>query len=240
MRVIGSFEKAKRYIESQPRTAEKSNVYKSTLHGPCITISREAGAGADRIGDRLINFFQKYKKFNSPDWTLFDRNLIEKVLRDHNLPLYLSELMGEEKFSDIKSIANELLGGQPNTWTLVHDITETILQLANVGNVIIIGRAANFITFDLNNTFHIRLVSVQSDKIQHVMKVYNLNRKDAEEFMKKENEDRRKYVKTYFNKNIDDLMFYHLTINTHLLSDDEAAEIIGNAVLKRFPRMFNL
>lgn len=240
MLVTGSFEKAKRYIESHPKVTDEHDIPQKIEVGPCITISRETGARADRVAKSLEEFFEKYKKKDSPDWTIFDKNLIDKVLEDHNLPSSLRKIMEEEKYSMIKSIANELIAGQPNSWTLVHDITETILQLAQIGNVIIVGRAANIVTLNLTNAFHVRLISEMNDKIKHVMKVYNLNRMDAIDFIKKDDAARQKYAKTYFNKNVDDLTLYHLVINTHLVSDKEAAEIIGGAVLSRFPKMFNL
>ena len=42
---------------------------------------------------------------------------------------------------------------------LVHKTAKTILQLAEMGNVIIIGRGANVVTAHMNNIFHVRLVA---------------------------------------------------------------------------------
>ncbi len=240
MNSIGAFKKAKRYIEAHSSDTGNINVITKLGVKPCITISRQTGAGADKVGNELISFFQPYLKEDSPEWTIFDHNLIKKVLEDHNLPLTLSKIMEEEKYSVIKSIANELLGGRPTSWSLVHKTTETILQLAHIGNVIIVGRGANIITSSLRNSFHIRLVSTLEDRIKHTMEVYNLKEVEAMNFIEKDDEARKNYLKTYFSKDIDDPLLYHMIINTHLISIKEVAELIGNLIMQRFPNEFNI
>jgi cytidylate kinase len=235
--MIGAFERAKRYIVSQSEEAEEGRKF-DVPRGPCITISRETGAGAALLGEALIKFFEPYTKPGSPEWALFDRNLIERVLKDHNLPMSLSLIMEEEKYPSIQTMVSELLGKHPDTWALIRRTTETILKLAHVGNVIIIGRGSNIITARLNNVFHVRLVSEMSDKIKHIMKTHNLNREEAIKYIEKDDIGRKSYLKNYFHKDIDNPSLYHLVINTHAIPHEEAAEIIGRAVLRKYPRLF--
>lgn len=230
----GAFEKAKNYVESHHKFSEDKKLY----WGPCITISRQTGAGADKVSDSLVRFFECYKKENSPQWTIFDKNLIQKVLEDYNLPHQLAEVMEEKKYSAIISMANELLGGQPGIWDLVHKTIRTILQLAQTGNVIIIGRGGNIITARLKNAFHVRLVASMEDRIKHVQEYYQLDRTKSIEFIKKDDIARKSYLMNYFNKNIDDPLLYHITINTTILHYEEAAQLIGRLVVQRFPDMF--
>ena len=239
MLIKSPVEKARFYIESRSKILESGlGGIKDLKPGPCITISRETGARADVIGEKLIAFFQKFYNNGPSDWTIFDQNLIEKVLQDHHLPQRLGKLMEERKYSAVKSIASELLGGQPGIYTLVHKTTETILQLAQIGNVIILDRGANIITSKLTNTFHIRLVAHLEDRVAHVMELYNFDKKDAADFIKREDADRKDYVGNYFHKDINDPLLYHLVINTFLVTDDEAADIIGKAIIKKFPESF--
>ncbi len=241
MLVKGPFEKAKLYIESHPKISDTSAAKKKeSCGGPCITISRETGAHADIISERLVGFFQRYNLANQMPWVVFDKNLIEKVIQDHHLPQSLSRLMGEEKYSAVKSIMIELLGGQPPIFTLVHKTTETILQLAQIGNVIILDRAANIITSKLSNTFHVRLVSPIEYRIEHVRELFNYSRSEAIDFIKHEDHDRKDFVQTYFHRDINDPHLYHLTINSFIISDDEAVEMIGSAVVQKFPEVFEL
>ncbi|HRT09858.1 MAG TPA: cytidylate kinase-like family protein, partial [Candidatus Paceibacterota bacterium] len=121
----------------------------------------------------------------------------------------------------------------PSSWTLVHKTAETILQLAQLGNVIIIGRGANVITSNLDYVFHVRLVGSLEKRIRHVQEMRQVSAKEAAALIEKEDLGRRRFLKKYFNKDIDDPLLYHLTINTDLVSYDNAARLIGQAVLQR-------
>ncbi len=239
MIVKGAFEKARVYIESHSDLSKDSEHYK-IKPGPCITISRETGAGADVVSELLVEFFKSYKTLNPQPWTIFDKNLIEKVLEDHHLPHKLSQYMVEDKISDIKSDLNDLLGIHPPAWMMVKNTTKTILQLAHLGNVIIVGRAGNVITANLPNVFHIRLVSTLEARTRHIMQLYNYNRKEASDFIKQEDIARKNYFAKYFGKRVDDPELYHLILNTGLLGYEEAAKIIGNSVLSKFHELFKV
>lgn len=239
MLISGALEKAKLYIETHSKDSDLRERGKFE-RGPCVTISRETGAGADIISHKLVEIFTKYKKPHLPDWTIFEKNLIQKVIEDHHLPQTLTEVFDEKKYSSILSFASEILVGQPSVQTLVYKTTKTILSLAEIGNVIIIGRAGNVVTSNLANAFHVRLVSTLEDRIKHVSEVYGYDAKQAAEFLKKDDLARRNYISTYFHKQIDDPQLYHLTINTHRVKHDQAAEIIADAMMTKFPKCFNL
>ncbi len=229
MLTTAATEKAKKYIETHSKITSDKITTKGIITGPCITISRETGAGADKVSNSLIEFLKLYTS-NEIEWAVFDKNLIEKVLQDHHLPMHLSNLMAEEKYSAIKSIMNEILGGKPGIWSLVHKTTETILQLAQIGNVILLDRGANFITSKLKNCFHVRLVASLDERVNHIQDLYGLNKKEAIEFIKKEDIDRKNYVMTYFHKDISDPLQYHMVLNTNLINENEAAQIIGSSL----------
>ena len=42
------------------------------------------------------------------------------------------------------------------------------------------------------------------------------------------------YIKDNFDRDIDDPLLYHIVINTDLVGYEEAARLIGDAVIKRF------
>jgi cytidylate kinase len=101
-----------------------------------------------------------------------------------------------------------------------------------------VGRGATIITSKLSNTFHVRLIAPLENKIRYVMHLLNLNRIDAETFIKKEDSARKKYVASNFSKDIADQELYHLIINTGLLSHKEAAHVIADAVMKKFVKLY--
>lgn len=196
-----------------------------------ITISRQCGCGARVIAGQLAEYLQKHDKQSQCPWMVFDRNLVEKVLEDHNLPKRFEKYMPEDKISEITDIMDELFDLHPSSWTLVHQTSETILRLAELGNVIIIGRGANVITARLKHVFHVRLVAPLEKRIERIQQTENLTAKAAARFIEKEDAGRKRYLKKYFDADIDDPLLYHLVINTGAVSCEQAVRIIGDAVL---------
>lgn len=105
MLVSGAYEKAKLYIETHSR--EKEELIKKKIivePGPCITISRQTGAAAGEISELLLDILKSKSKNKKREWAIFDKNLIEKVIEDHNLPDKLSNYLTEEKHSFLNSM----------------------------------------------------------------------------------------------------------------------------------------
>jgi hypothetical protein len=201
---------------------------------PTVTISRQAGCGALEVAEKLTVLLQSRSPKDSPPWTVFDRNLMEKVLQDHNLPARLAKFLPEDRMTELQDIMDEVFGLHPPSWTVVRQIAETILQLAELGGAILIGRAANVITAKLPNVFHVRLVAPLENRVAHAVEYYRMTKKAAREFCLKEDRGRRRYLKKYFDADVDDPLLHHLTINTGLVSYDEAATLIANAVMDKF------
>lgn len=234
--VIGAYEKSKRYIESHTEKADKSFAKKEIY--PCITISRQTGAGSKPVCEKLIKIMDEYSEPEEVKWAYFDRSLIEKVLEDHKLPKQISEFMKEEKYKHLDAAVNELLGLKPAEWTIVHKTTDTIFQLARMGNVVIVGRGANIITSKLKNTFHVRLIASLEKRVEHIKTLRDMNEKEAQSYIKKEDENRKKYLQSYFHVNADDPLLYHMTVNTDLLTHKGTAYLIAEAVVLKFSHLF--
>jgi cytidylate kinase len=86
----------------------------------------------------------------------------------------------------------------------------------------------------------VRLVAPLDNRIKHLQGLYRFDKKEALEFIKREDLDRKDFLLTYFHKDINDPLNYNLTINTGLMSDDEAAHLIAGAVIKKFPELFSV
>ena len=233
---VGSYLKCKRYIDSHSVKVElpvKRKIY------PVVTITRETGAGVQMVCKELIKLLEDISDEDGINWTYFDRELIYKVIEDHNLPQQLREFMKEDKNKPVKSMVYEILGLHPSHWTLLHKTTETVLQLARMGKAIIVGRGSNIITAKMKNAFHLRLVAPMEDRIQHVMEFTNLSRSNAVDFIKREEAQRRRYLKSNFSEDVRNPHIYHLIINTGLMSYKEAARVIANTLVDRYPDVFS-
>ena len=108
-----------------------------------MTISRQTGCGALVVAEKLAHYLQQHSSGDACPWTVFDRNLMDKVLEDHNLPARLAKFLPEDRVSQIEDILAEVFEVHPPAQTIIQQTTETILKLAGLGNVILIGRGSN-------------------------------------------------------------------------------------------------
>jgi len=111
-------------------------------------------------------------------------------------------------------------------------MSETILHLATLGYVILVGRGANIVTRKLSDGIHVRLVGSFEKRVAHMKEYLNLPEKQAREYVSKEDHDRQAYIKRYFQKDINDVSLYDLIINTDTVPIQEAVVIIGDMVLR--------
>jgi hypothetical protein len=204
--------------------------------GPAITIARQSGCGAQPVVERLAGLLQEDGPKGPCTWTVFDRQLIEKVLEEHHLPTELAPHIPEDRRAYVQETVADLFGLQPATWRIVPDIVDTILHLVELGRVIVVGRGCSVITARTPNVFHVRLVAPLEQRIEHVREASKMSRKEAARYVEKEDRGRARYIKTYFKSRIDDPLLYHAVINTGRMTYEEAARLITDGAKRHFAR----
>ncbi|MGZ4114314.1 MAG: cytidylate kinase-like family protein [Actinomycetota bacterium] len=200
---------------------------------PIVTISRQAGCDAHALADAIVARLRPHARPDSSPWTVFDRDLVDRVLEEHGLPPRLAVYMPEDSVSKVADSVDEFLGIHPSTAVLVRRTAATIRGLAGVGNAVIIGRAANVVTADASHAFHVRLVGSFDRRVRRVEEREHLTRADATERVRRIDAGRRRYVKKYYRQDIDDPLLYDLVVNIDRTSCDEIAALVADAVLRR-------
>jgi hypothetical protein len=204
--------------------------------GPAITISYQTGSGAHETARCLAGILQAREPKGSSPWTVFDRQLVEKVLEENHLPKSLARLLTEERRSYIRDVMEELVGLRPPSWVVEPLVAESVLHLADAGHVILVGRGASVITARMPNVFHVRLIASLAGRTQRVQKQENLSPKEAAKFVTSSDRGRGRYVQAYFHGRLDNELLYHLVLNTDLIPPSEAAELIADAAERSFRR----
>lgn len=194
---------------------------------PAVTISRQAGAGARVVAEKLAALLQLDVAEGDPPWTVFDRNLMEKILEDHNLPARLAKFLPEDRATELQDITDEIFGLRPASWTMIQQTSESILKLAELGHVILVGRGSTVITASLPHVVHARLVAPLEVRLQHCREYYQLTARAAREFCQREDQGRQRYLKKYFNADVNDAVLYDLVVNTGVVGFETAAELIA-------------
>ncbi|MEX1111535.1 MAG: cytidylate kinase-like family protein [Chthoniobacterales bacterium] len=199
-------------------------------HLPFVTVSRQAGAGAETVASLLAAKLNAQDAPGAQPWTVFDKNLIDRVLADQDLPQEIAKLVEEDKDTTIKAIVGELLGLHPSMWTIFHHTSDTILKLARLGRCIMVGRGGNIVTAKLKGGIHVRLVAPENIRLAHLIKRFGLDEKSAGKYLHEHDEGRRRYVKTNFERDIEDPLLYGAVLNTGLLGFEKTADLLAAMV----------
>jgi cytidylate kinase len=161
---------------------------------------------------------------------VFDRNLMEKVLEEHQLPTYLASSFPEDRISAMEDTLQDIFGLHPPQETIVRQTAETIMGLAELGNAILIGRGGSIITAKMPRVLHVRLVAPLELRIARISESRGITADQARAFCLEEDEGRKRYVRKYFKADINDPAHYHLVINTGNIPCDLAAQLLEEAL----------
>lgn len=198
-----------------------------------VTISRQIGSRAVTVGKALARYLDGVAPGAGCSWTVFDENLVERVLSDHHLPKRLKAYMREDKVGEVTTVIEEILGLHPPSWTLFHHTVDTVLKLTSLGQVILVGRGTNLMTAAMPGVLHVRLIGSLERRIAHAARFYDLSEAEARKLVKRKDAASRRYVRQHFAVSNVDPLLYDLVINTDSLHDETVAEVIGDAFLDK-------
>lgn len=199
---------------------------------PSLSISRQCGTGTSRIERALVEYLDVVDESAVHGWAGFDQSLIGKIIEDHKLPNTMEPYLAEETKFPILETLEEALRLQPSKWTLFNYSAATIRTLCRMGNALVVGRAGNFVTSDLPNTFHVRLIGSELKRIARVRERFQITQDKAEKLVHRTDRSRANFVKRYTGADIDDTGSYHLILNTDNLSSDVIVRIIGDSIIE--------
>ena len=200
---------------------------------PMIAVSRETGSSGEEICKILAEKLGRRLGREKEPWAVFDRNLLQLVLKEMNLSEKVAEFLPEAGSSGIDAFVRELLGVHPSMWTMKEKTNETIDRLARVGNVIIVGRGAHLVTKKYPSAFAVRIVCPLEERVRRVTeREQRSNREEVRDELLREDKEKAEYLKNYFQRNIDDSHDYDLVLNTGHFTPEKAAGILEKAFLE--------
>jgi hypothetical protein len=226
------FERCRHYIDCRLTEGGKRRARMPKV-ASAVTISRQTGSRAVAIGKVLARYLDGVAPSPGCNWTVFDENLVERVLTDHHLPKRLKAYMLEDKVGEVTTIIEEILGLHPPSWTLFHHTVETVLKLASLGQVILVGRGTNLMSASMPGVLHVRLIGSLERRIAHVSSCYKISETEARKRIKRKDAASRRFVRQHFSVDNADPLLYDLVINTDCLRDDAVANLIGGALIEK-------
>lgn len=222
-----SVERAKAYLDAQLHTDGAPVRIPPTAF---VTISREAGAGGSTLAELLCRQFNQHLEPERPQWTALDREIVDQMLASQGLPSDLARFLPEDRVPEVRGAIGEIVGLHPDVWSLVQRTTELMRRLAHAGSVILVGRGANFATAGIEHGFHIRLIGSEESRLQRLCQQRAMNPTTALSYLRKTDAARADYVRTYYDRVIDDPLAYDLVINTDHVPPAQAAALVVSAL----------
>lgn len=198
---------------------------------PALTISRQCGAGLHRLERPLLEYLESNDHtISRRNWALFDQSFIGRLIEENRLPRHPAPFFLDHAKFPVPPELVKRLNHPEAEWTFFNHSAAVIRKLCSRGNALIIGRAGNFVTADLANTFHVRLVGAKDKRIATTAKRYGMPLGEATELVDETDKSRAKFVHRYAGGEIDDTGLYHLVINTDNLPDALIVRLIGDAL----------
>lgn len=185
--------------------------------GPVITVSREAGAGGSDIARRLA-------KALSLD--LIGGQIIQHVADSAKMSRRVIESLDEREVTFRETLLSSLFGeNRPWPGEYLHHLTRVIGTIGVFGNVIIVGRGANFV-LPRARVFRVRVIAPMDVRIKYFMEDRHYTKAEAEQYIVTRENNRKAFVRKYFNADIADPAHYDILVNTEKISITAATESI--------------
>jgi cytidylate kinase len=214
-----------KYFENRYQEASK-HLTLTPKFGPVITISRQSGCEARKIGSLLISELNSQTK-GSP-WHCIDKEILEKSAKELNLSTSKIEhfYKGQEKSKFIDMFIS-FSKTHVNDLKIKNTIKEILLSLCRQGHIVLIGRAGAAIVKDQPNTLNIRLTAPFYWRIENIMKNKNSSLEESEEWAIETDENRHKLFYTFLEKQPGNLDYlFDATLNRKNYSIAQTVEII--------------
>ena len=189
-----------------------------------ITISREFGSGGRFIGEEVA------KKLGI---AYYDKNVINEIAEKSGVsPEYIQE---NAELSPKKGMFAYALAGRDITGRSVEDMVheaqrKVILELAEKGPCVIIGRNADYILKDRDDVLNVFIHGNMSEKTQRIIRLYNVDEKKAVKMMADTDKRRMTNYNFYTEHKWGKASNYTLCLNSSQLGYDRCEKIIMECI----------
>ena len=103
--------------------------------------------------------------------------------------------------------------------TLVQDFGET-------GKAVVVGRASQVILAQNPQALHVKIIAPFDLRCERVREGRDVTAEQAEELVQQHDRWRKQYLRNHHDADWDDLLLYHLTINTGKVDTEDAVDLI--------------
>lgn len=193
-----------------------------------ITISREFGSGGRSIGKAVADALEI---------PYYDKELIKKVAEETGMAPEYVENAGE--YAPGKSFLSYLpalegrsnpVGGMSASELLWCMQSKVILELAEKGPCVIVGRCADYILKDNPNAFHIFIHAATNFRAERIVRLYGESEKKPEERLSDKDGRRKVHYKHFTGREWGKCQNYNLSMDSGRIGIERCVSVITELV----------
>lgn len=200
-----------------------------------ITISRQFGAGGKTLGEMVA------KKMN---YSFADNEIIQMVAKKAKVSTHWVESIEKEAGGKLlkfmtglvsKNLVERILDekrGYIDEEIFVDLLNKIIVQIADEGNAVILGRGGQYILRDRDDAFHVLLIAHMDDRIRFMEEHYDLSTAQATQTVNREDKRRSNLYRKFGKEDYDHPDLYHLVLNMSKLNLEKARDLTCDLVKK--------
>ncbi len=192
---------------------------------PFLTISREFGCLAYFLGQSIASILNKDNE-GGPLWTVFDKNVLDRLVSDLNISYELAETLTEKAKGSMADYFRMSFSKYPPEAVIYKKMVENMRIIAANGHAIIIGRVSNVVTRDLPRGYHVRIMASDVKKVENLSKQFDISLKEAKKVLEKKGEVREQFFLKRLKVDVTNPSIYDLVINTTNYTIDQTARLI--------------
>lgn len=198
-----------------------------------VTIARQYGAGAKVVGQMVA------KRLG---YQLIDKAMLDQVARKADVSVKQVEDIEKMSGDRLLAFLSEAFSTSPIIRHLPGISTEfdeqkyvlflkrAIAEIGVRGKAVIIGRGGQFVLKDNPGAVRVYIVAAEEDRITSLMNLSKIDRSKAEAVARREEKKRLAFLEKFGSGPSDNLLLYHLVINTSLVDYDLATDLICSLV----------
>ena len=209
-------------IEEQVQKWRISNVQKleQTKVRPVVTISREPGSGGRILAQQIADRHQM---------DLFHQELLHEMAESANVSRVFLHTLDEKGLTVLEDWIASLVH-QRHLWPDQYQqhLMKVVGTIGKHGNAVVVGRGANFI-LPPEGRLRVRVISPLEIRVDNLVQRYGVPATDAKRRIIRTENERRAFIRKYFNADIANPTHYDLVINTGTLQLDHAVETVTSA-----------
>lgn len=190
-----------------------------------ITISRQFGSGGRSIAEEVA------KRLN---YDYYDEALVREVAEKTGFaPNYIEEegeyAPGKNRFAYafLTPVAHGMMSGVSQTDYLWNSQREVILNIAEKGNCVIVGRCADAILADRDDVLNVFIHADTEYKAERIVRLYGETDKTPEKRLNEKDKRRKVNYNHFTGKNWGDAANYHVSLNSAVIGEKNCVDIIA-------------